>query len=286
MKKSIKSILQSFGLLAPIQKFRLRKKEEAFQATYAKIDFWELNSSGLSLKFHSKDQYSKKWFYPRYDHRKIHEPIATNLFIEHLKPNSHVMDIGAHLGYFTCLASHLVKRGSVHAFEIDPQCYELIKNNLDLNKAENVIINKLAASDKNDFEKIPLLEEPNPGLMINAKGKEYINIPCTKIDDYIQSNDLTIDFIKIDVVGAEMKVLNGMKKVLKQDQLKLLIEVHVAHLENYFNTDYKDLLKLLINNGFELYNIDAHRASESKLKKINQQSTLSGNTMLWCVKNN
>ncbi|TSA50118.1 MAG: FkbM family methyltransferase [Sphingobacteriales bacterium] len=90
--------------------------------------------------------------------------------------------------------------------------------------------------------------------------------------------------MKIDVEGAELKVLKGMVSTLKKPQLKLLIEVHVVILKEFFNTDYKDLLELLFQNGFSIKELKEFRKNKNEFREINGQSELQGNTMIYAFK--
>jgi FkbM family methyltransferase len=284
MKNLVKKVLKAIGLLEMVKDIFSPKSEKVFQKKYGSINQWILNRRGINVIYSTSDSYSKKWFFPRYDNDKIHEPVATDLFIDNIESNSVVFDIGGHLGYFSCLSSKLAPDGNVHVFEIDPKCYNLIEKNLKLNNISNVKINNYAVSDHNGFEKIPLLENPNAGLKMNSNAKDYVDVKAIQIDDYVSENNVVPNFIKIDVEGAELKVLNGMKKVLKQNNLKLLVEIHVDNLRKFFDSDYKDILRMIENEGFVMKNIESHRNSESGFTLITKDSDLTGNTMIFCEK--
>ncbi len=63
-----------------------------------------------------------------------HEPGTTALFKKLVKEGMTVVDIGAHIGYFSLLAASLVReKGSVFAFEPEPRNYALLVRNIELN---------------------------------------------------------------------------------------------------------------------------------------------------------
>ncbi len=176
-------------------------------------------------------------------------------------------------------------KGKAYAFDVDTKCLQLINKNIKLNNLNNVTVANFALYDKREIVKIQKLEDPNPGLVINLKShREFIEVESITVDDFVAQENILPDFIKIDVEGAEAKVLNGMTKTLKQDHITLLVEIHVNHLRKYFNTDYKEIIELLLENNFNIENID-HRLKDSSFKKVDRHTVLEGNTMLLCKKN-
>src|SRR5690606_14726469 len=102
---------------------------------------------GVKLKFNTQDAYSKQWFFPRFGKGHIHEPGATKIFIENIENGANVFDIGAHLGYFSCVAGKLATSGKVCTFEMDSNCIDIIEKNLQLNGLKNVKVYNVAISD-------------------------------------------------------------------------------------------------------------------------------------------
>lgn len=280
MKKQIKRILINFGVWHSV----IRIYSDLLYVPYANSKTWKFNSNGIHLVYDTSDTYSRKWFYPRCRGQRIHEPITTKIFIDYVKPNDVVLDIGAHLGYFTCIAAELAHNGRVYAFDTDQKSCELIAGNAQLNNLNNIFIQHAAVTDKSGFIKIRNLEEPNPGLVINTKiSTDSIEVKSISIDEFILRNNLTPNFIKIDVEGAEGLVVSGMQKTLQLKNLTLLVEIHVKQLTRYFDIDYRDIIKLLIANDFSIENIN-HRLKSSVFEKVNMDTILEGNTMLLCTK--
>lgn len=68
---------------------------------------------------------------------------------ERLKPGDVFVDVGANIGYFSLLASKLVGPGGrVVAIEASPEVFDLLRRNLELNKAHNVRAVNVAISDR------------------------------------------------------------------------------------------------------------------------------------------
>lgn len=285
MNRNHSELIGSPFLFSMLKRFKNKIFPSDFIKKYGQVDEYYLRLNQINLIFSTKDPYSKSWFFPRYDNGNYHEPAATQIFMENIKKSDFVVDIGAHIGYFSCLSAKLAQTGQVHIFEADHKCLPLIQKNLDLNQINNVYINNVVVSDKNDFELVPEFRTPNPGLQINQRKTQAKRVRSLTLDKYLSLKKISPSFVKIDVEGAELKVLQGMTKLLEAPQLKILIEVHVDKLKNNFNSSYRPILELLSNHQFYLEQIPSHRSlTESSRKKIDPKSILSGNTMIFCHK--
>jgi FkbM family methyltransferase len=280
LKNILRWALSSIGLLNVAKRVKKASFERAFFAKYGKIEKYRLPLENIEVWYSTKDEYSKRWFFPRYDNGRIHEPSTTDIFIKTIRPDDVVLDVGTNLGYYTCLAAKLASNGKVHAFEIDNNCIPLLKSNIELNKFTNVVLNNFAVSDNNNVEKIPESSTPNPTLKITQNIARFREVKAVTLDAYVESNHIQPDFIKIDVEGAELKVLHGMSKILGSPKLTMLVEVHVNNLAKFFNSDYKDVIKLLLKNGFSVHEILDHRKGGSAVRPLSENSDLNGNTML------
>lgn len=134
-----------------------------------------------------------------------------------LKEGDIVVDAGAYYGYFTIFAAKKVgKKGRVIAFEPNPQNCEILRNNVALARLDNVAVIKRALFNKNieidlksDFSRSSVVE--------NKKAQNGgVKIQCALLDDEIKRLGLgKIDFLKMDIEGAEIEVFEGAKESLK-----------------------------------------------------------------------
>lgn len=281
MKQAIKSILKSLGIYKGIYRFYIARERKKYET----MDACSMDYQGLKLRFSTQDAYSKKWFFPRFGKGQIHEPGATRVFMDCIKEGDHIFDIGAHLGYFSCVSAALTKTGTVCAFEVDSNCIDLISRNVSLNQLNNARIFHLAVSNVSSYVSIPASNLPDPGTHIeHTKGQNYIEVPSITIDEFISQVNITPNFVKIDVEGAEYMVLQGMKELLKNEDLILLIEIHVKQLLKYYDTNYKDVLKFLSDHGYGFEIVESHRSKSGRLRHINFLDDLGGNEMILCRK--
>src|ERR671918_1130356 len=165
--------------------------------------------------------------------------------IEHFTPKQGdiVVDIGAHIGLYTIISSKRVgTNGKVVAIEADPGNFEMLKRNIKLNQLNNVIPLNYAVYSKETKVKLYLLDEESGytmynTIMSNRAGTEdkFVDVNAQTVDYLLELNQIKeelINWIKIDVEGAEFEVLKGATNVLsKSKDIALLIEIH--GLDNY-----------------------------------------------------
>lgn len=168
-----------------------------------------------------------------------------------------VFDIGAHMGAYTYFMQQNVgKNGSVHAFEPQATLYKQLLLNKHLLQWDNVTINNLALSDSKGSAtlNIPLYkgkaDTEGASILTHSEKSLYTteNVAIETLDNYCNQNNLTPAFLKIDVEGNELKVLQGGIETIKKCTPKILIEIEARHCgEEQANATFK----LLTDIGYE-----------------------------------
>lgn len=197
--------------------------------------------------FSTQDSYSYNWFYPRYRNGGLHERKVTELIIEACKNSKTFFDIGAHIGFFTCVIAKLFPHIHVHSFEMEEKVFELLVTNVQLNKLNNVHMHNCAVSDINGLVCYDKPDAPNEKTAIAENGTSKIK--SISLDGL----GIVPDVIKIDVEGTELDVLKGMKKVLPKVKA-LFIEIHPNLYEKGTAEKILEFLK-----DFRVYEICDHR---------------------------
>lgn len=151
-----------------------------------------------------------RWLMGAYSHGcwlGTYELAKQNLMAERVKPGMVAYDIGANAGFYCLALSRLVgPSGRVFAFEPNGNKVALLKRHLRLNRIANVTIVQAAVADRTGVE---CFATNTTGGVLVEKG-DFI-VPTVALDDL----DLPApDFIKIDVDGAEARLLSGAIKVL------------------------------------------------------------------------
>ncbi|MEM2613511.1 MAG: FkbM family methyltransferase [Nitrososphaerota archaeon] len=145
--------------------------------------------------------------------------------------NFYVADVGAYRGYYTILSSKIVgPQGHVYSFEPEPNNFQILSKSVILNRLRNVTLFKLALSDKDVFENLYLSEYPSMHSTVIKRGIKVISVPCMRLDTLIKQRKIArLDLIKVDVEGAELKVLRGCEDLIKE--FKPIFSIDVNHYE-------------------------------------------------------
>jgi FkbM family methyltransferase len=148
------------------------------------------------------------------------------------KEGDTVIDIGAHIGRYTITSSKQVgKTGKVVAIEADPDNFQLLKRNIALNKLTNVMpLNYAVFSERTRmklYEQSASAKYNSLMLARAARTKNYVEVEADTLDSILKLNEVNqVNWIKIDVEGAEFEVLKGSTKTLSSENMSLLIEIH------------------------------------------------------------
>jgi FkbM family methyltransferase len=153
-----------------------------------------------------------------------------------------VVDIGAHMGRYTIISSKRVgANGKVVAIEAHPSNFEMLKSNIKLNQLTNVTPLNYAVYSKETKIKLYLPDEESGYTMHHSimsnyvftkykdkTGDKFVEVSANTLDYLLQLKGITdVNWVKIDVEGAEFEVLKGAHNVLSNSKdISLLIEVH------------------------------------------------------------
>jgi len=140
-----------------------------------------------------------------------------------------VIDVGAHVGTFTVNAAKLVgDKGLVVAIEPEPSNLALLQRNIDSQNLNNVKVIRKAVWDK--AAKLWLYLSKHSGLhsLCYASG-DRVEVEAESLDNIVSKLGLSqVDFVKIDVEGAEIEVLKGAERILAPPGIKLSIAAYHA----------------------------------------------------------
>jgi FkbM family methyltransferase len=152
-----------------------------------------------------------------------------------IKKGDTFIDVGAHVGKYSMIVARLVgKEGLVIAIEPYQKNYEAILRAIELNRAENLVALNVAAHNEDTNLKLFLSYSASGGSTQVDKGLGYVWVRGVKLDNVIKSMKVKhIDWVKVDVEGNEMNVLEGMKNILKMFRPRLIVEVKNENIKAF-----------------------------------------------------
>ena len=182
----------------------------------------------------------------------------TKALIESLNEGETFIDIGAHIGYYSLLASSLVgDSGKVICFEPTPSTYGLLVKNLQQKKnvkAENLAVYSVQTNmEFNDYGLKYMVFNSFKKARLNDIDlvANHINVQTTTLDNYCRLNDVKPSFIKIDAESVELHVLQGSVETIKKHKPKLMIEVgDFSHIDAGGSLK---IISFLTDLGYEVY---------------------------------
>jgi FkbM family methyltransferase len=155
-----------------------------------------------------------------------YEPDLTALFVRMIRPGSVIFDIGAHLGYYSLLASMLAgPRGRVLAFEPNPNNLRYLRKHVAMNRMWTVDVLPVAVSDREGEAAFEFGTGSGTGRLV-PKGS--LRVTTTTVDAVAAERRVAPGFLKIDVEGAEVKLLEGATETLRSARPVVFLSTHGA----------------------------------------------------------
>jgi FkbM family methyltransferase len=143
-----------------------------------------------------------------------------------------VLDIGAHHGFYSLLASRVVgEGGKVFSFEPSPRERRRLLRHVRINSCSNIWVQSLAVGAENNEADLYVVEVSASGCnslrppSVDANSNR-IPVHVVRLDKWATSHKVNrVDFIKLDVEGAELAALEGAPKLLSRLRPVILAEV-------------------------------------------------------------
>ncbi|OWV72994.1 lipopolysaccharide biosynthesis protein [Rhizobium sp. N122] len=195
-------------------------------------------------------------YYPLYSVWKaVSERRERALMREMISPGMIVADIGANIGIYTRMFSALTgATGHVHAFEPAPANFEKLEATV--SGLSNVSLRHAAVGAASGTTRLYVSAELNVDhrTFDSGDGRVSIDVPLVKLDDYFSPGQ-RVDFIKIDVQGYELSVLQGAERVLRENRdIRVFMEFWPYGLSKA-SVNPSELTQFLKMLNFEFHNI-------------------------------
>jgi FkbM family methyltransferase len=245
MKTIIDKILWKIGLLGPIP---LPPVRQGIDGPFAHLHDMARNQATSALldgfEFEIPDGFSFYWM-----HKEICRDQAYLFRIQQAAP--FIIDCGSNYGVSILWFKNYCPDARITGVEADPKIFDLLSRNLARRNLDNVKLLNRAVSSKPGHVSFHCLGADSGRIHAGqpdgiASGADIIEVPTVLLDDLIGEDD--VDFLKIDIEGAELDVISGSKKLNRVKQM--FIEYH-SFID--MPQQLSRLLAILEASGFRYY---------------------------------
>lgn len=214
-----------------------------------------INGQSIRLTYGYGSRYSKIGRY---------EPDIAIPFADAVRPGATVFDIGAHIGILSLLAAERAgARGRVFAFEPSPDTLEVLRQHVALNSdgAAIEVVPAVVSDEKGSVtfftygesmaaslsrENVEVLNEQRLTAPATA-----VTVPAVTIDEFAAEHGAVPEVIKIDVEGAELRVLRGAERTLRDHSPVIFCEIHPNQMRN-MGDSVEELRAFVESHGYSL----------------------------------
>jgi FkbM family methyltransferase len=217
----------------------------------------------LRISLNVRDDHTRYWYFWGYAH---YERATVALLRQLLRIKHTFVDAGANVGYYSLFAAQYLEcRGRVHAFEPRRDCYLQLADNAQRNRLDGLTVNRVALSDEDGEARLFIPEDggwTNASLLADFAGSDRFEVvPAMRLDTYCAMRDISnVDLLKIDVEGAELRVLRGMGRLLDMWRPDIILEVlepYADELEAFFASSPYRKFRIRENGLEEIERISA-----------------------------
>lgn len=168
------------------------------------------------------------------------------------RPKGIFFDVGANIGAYSTLLSAMCPDARICAFEPSPDTAALLSLNLRVSNAINVTVETMALADIEGSSEFVNHGDPSTNrLTTKSEPGVTVRVSTTTLDSYAAAHGIDrIDFIKIDVEGAEPLVLRGACRLMQERRIEMgMIEICPQNLSR-FGFSLRDLFSAAASNRY------------------------------------
>lgn len=164
----------------------------------------------------------------RYIWLRTHYRREVRLMRRLLVPGRTMFDVGANAGFYTLAAARIVgPSGRVVAFEPNPAVRTRLQKTISENQLKHVRVEAVALSDRNETAELRGAAEEDHNATATLTGTPDMpivaTVRCQSLDDFCRQTGIDrIDYLKIDVDGAEQRVLAGARQLIESGRIGAL----------------------------------------------------------------
>ena len=208
------------------------------------------------------------------------EIFIQELYKIELEPNCYIIDCGANIGLSVIYLKQLLPTCALLAFEPDEQNFSLLSRNVSSFKFEDVELKNEAVWIENTT--IGFTNEGSMSSKVDQNDTAGKKIKASRLKDFLNKK---VDFLKIDIEGAEYAVIKDVQDVLYNVR-NLFLEYHGTFDQN---KELVDIFNILSNSGFQFYIKEATPVYKSPFfdsLKEHQKKDWDVQLNIFCFRNN
>ncbi len=241
------------------------------QSSYGKdfLAHLEIENSKFKLWLMKDDYQAQSVYLPLHKKKIIYETAMIKALISAInKLNLKTfLDLGSFMGYYACFISkHFNENINVFAIESNSDYVKYINKSISENNFKNISVLNKILSDKS--EELFIYKE---GVYKSKKNlKNYTLDKSITLDEICEDQKINPEIIKIDVHGAEHKVLLGSATILNKKVKIILLELHTnQYIEKFSDgSNRKNVIEFLISNSFNCFLVSEFRTLDKKKNKF------------------
>ena len=175
----------------------------------------------------------------------LKEIFLDGVYNQELPGNAYLIDCGSHIGLSVIYLKSICPSANIVCFEPDKKNFNLLQKNIASHQLQNVEMRNEAVWNENTS--LHFIQEGNMGSKIGENATSgTVTVKASRLKDFLNRK---VDFLKLDIEGAEYKVLKDIAECL-QNVDKMFIEYHGTFDQN---NELLEILELVSNAGFKFY---------------------------------
>lgn len=158
-----------------------------------------------------------------------------------------ILDIGANYGFVSlALQTNLDFNAEIYSFEPHPDIYNVLERSIEFNKIHNIRVENVAVGRENSLVDLNLFGQSSNVIESEWSTIRKVKIKQINLDTFLTKENISPNFIKIDVDGYELNVLIGLKETILSCKPIMVIETN----------DNEEILDFLRSCNYVLLDLD------------------------------
>ncbi len=257
MSQLAKKLLELYAARVPYHRGKWRVIEAALKFSgiekRERGQTFEVERAGLRWQLETGCSLQRKLYY-----HGVFDVHDQHVLLARVPRGGVFFDVGAYFGYYSLLAA---QRGArVYSFEPVRANFEQLERHKSLNHFDQIEVSRAALSDSAGRVSFALPDAGNRGrgrLAESTEAGSVEEVETITLDAFFRARALErFDALKLDVEGAELKVLAGARATIARFHPAMLIELNEPALAR-FQAKSEELLELVRGLGYDIFRIDA-----------------------------